>query len=232
MMSLLVLGALVMACSKSTTGPTDVRAPTGVVDASAPARTFSVSGTVFEHTVTNTRPLAGLHFTVGFPNRVQVDVVSDANGRYEAAGFPDGISILLSVFPDQDYRAPCPVPIALLKSNTLLDLHVVSQATLITAGLPASLPTPSNLPHVLGTVFEIASGPLRPAGGADVSLLGWDGYSSSSTLSGPDGRYLVCLPWDNEIPPTLRATKQGYQANVESVVLLSWDQQLDFELRR
>jgi hypothetical protein len=102
-----------------------------------------------------------LHFTVGFPNRVQVDVVSDANGRYEAAGFSDGISILLSVFPDQNHRAPSPVPIALLKSNTILDLHVVSQATLITSGLPASLPTPSSLPHVLGTVFEIASGQPR-----------------------------------------------------------------------
>jgi len=64
-MSLLAVGALIMACSKSTTGPTDERAPTGVVEASAPARTFSVSGTVFEHTVTSTRPLAGLHFTVG-----------------------------------------------------------------------------------------------------------------------------------------------------------------------
>lgn len=220
------LGALLVACRGSTSAPSGVGS--SPVGAAASGRTFNVSGTVFEHTVIQKRPLAGLHVTVGFVNRMQVDVVSDANGHYEAAGFPDGISIFLRVSPEQGYRAPCPAPIVLLKSNTLLDLDVVSNDTLLASGVPASLPTPNNLPHVLGTVFEIASGSLSPVGGAEVSLL--DGYSS--TLSGPDGRYLVCLPWDNEIAPTLRAVKDGYQPNVQSVVLSTWNQRLDFELRQ
>jgi hypothetical protein len=85
-----------------------------------------------------------------------------------------------------------------LSGDTQLDLHVAVGATLSAFGLPASLPTPNHLPHSVGMVLQTLSCQVMPLPGAEVSL--W----YASTLSGPDGRYLVCLPSDTNFRRSAR----------------------------
>jgi hypothetical protein len=163
-----------------------------------------------------------------------VDVISDANGRYEATGFPGRASINMTIPPEQGYRAPCPLALQLLSRNSILDLDVVSNVTLSTGGIPKSLPT--HFPTVSGTVSETASGGAIPVGGAAVDLF-YGPISEfgvmASTLADPSGRYLVCVPppGGNDQQFTLRAVKNGYQPVTQSIVI-SFDERLNFELRR
>jgi hypothetical protein len=237
------MAGLMAACGSPTASAPSATRPLDISATPISVAPFSVSGTVFEHTATETRPLAGLHFTVtgrtyylpaGPLAVMPVDVTSDANGRYEATGFPGRASIRMTVSPEQGYRAPCPLAIPLLGANSVLDLHVVSNASLSTGGIPASLPT--HFPTVSGMVSETVSGSVRPVGGAALDLL-FDPEAESgvfaSTLSDPTGRYVVCVPppGGNDQQFWVRALKNGYQPATQSLVI-SFDERLDFALGR
>jgi hypothetical protein len=87
--------ALLPGCGSHQTSVTPA-APSQLQLPEALLSTFTVSGTVFEHTSTGP-PLAGLHFSVGYPNAPQVDVASDGDGRYKATGLPSGKSVFLTL---------------------------------------------------------------------------------------------------------------------------------------
>ena len=61
-----------------------------------------MSGTVFEHTSSGSRPLAGLRLHLRA--RVAIpDVTTDASGRYEVAGVPQGVLIVAPAL-ETEYR--------------------------------------------------------------------------------------------------------------------------------
>ncbi len=194
---------------------------------------FSVSGTIVEHAVTGKRPLAGFHFTVigsgVTASPLTVDVTTDANGRYEATGFPRNAWITVSL---TGHRAPCPIYPSLLLSNSILNLDVVSDATLASTGIPDSLPTHS--PTISGTVSETASAGGSPIEGALLELsygtTPFDALVLASTLSDAAGRYFVCGQAIDELY-SLRVHKNGYQPATQAFgVLVS--ARVDLELRR
>ena len=152
---------LASACGGKSPSPAAPSAPGAAPTPVGPP--FSVSGTIFEHTVTGRRPLAGFHFTVTgsgvSASPLTVDVTSDADGRYEATGFPSRAHITVS---HAGYRAPCPqYTVLVLNSNSILNLDVVSDATLASTGIPQSLPTHFPL-TISGTVSET----VQAGGGA------------------------------------------------------------------
>ena len=227
---------LASACGGTSPSPSAPSPATAPTPAGPP---FSVSGTISEHTVTGRRPLAGFHFTVTgsgvSASPLTVEVTSDADGRYEATGFPSRAQITVS---HAGYRAPCPLyTVLVLNSNSILNLEVVSDATLASTGIPQSLPT--NFPLTIsGTVSETVPAGGGPVGGVALELFYGLPASESdralaSTLSDAAGRYLVCVP-----PPggtdqmfSIRARKNGYQPATQ-LVQVGAGERLDFELRR
>jgi hypothetical protein len=228
---------ILLASACGGTNPSAPSAPGAAPATAGPP--FSVSGTIFEHTVTGRRPLGGFQFTVtgsgGSGSPLTVDVTSDADGRYEATGFPGMTEITVSL---AGYRTPCPLhTVLVLNSNSILNLDVVSDATLASTGIPQSLPT--NFPlRVSGTVTETVTAGGGPVRGVALELFYGLPTSESdralaSTLSDAAGRYLVCVP-----PPggtdqmfSIHARKSGYQPATQSVQMVGAER-LDFELRR
>jgi hypothetical protein len=225
------------ACGGKSPSPSAPSAPGAAPTPVGPP--FSVSGTIFEHAVTGRRPLAGFHFTVTgsgvSASPLTVDVTSDADGRYEATGFPSKAQITVS---HAGYRAPCPLyTVLVLNSNSILNLEVVSDATLASTGIPQSLPTHFPL-TISGTVSETVPAGGGPVGGVALELFYGLPTSESdralaSTLSDAAGRYLVCVP-----PPggtdqvfSIRARKNGYQPATQSIQVVAAER-LNFELRR
>jgi hypothetical protein len=179
--------------------------------------TFTVSGTVFEHTLSGVRPQAGV------PIRIRVwgstivlrDGISDNAGRYEISGVPERGSLTIAPPDGSDYRAPCPSGSSgALTGDASFDVHVVSAALLSTSGVPASIPRHSVL-RFEGAVFERVSDATLPVAGATVDLAGDDSgrWVYATTLTDAKGGYMVCTA-----PPgvgtdqvhTVVAYKDGY----------------------
>jgi hypothetical protein len=222
---LLVLASACDGNSRSPSAPSTLSAAPPPADAP-----FNVSGTIFEYTATGTQPLAGFHFTVTASGTtfspLTVDVTSDANGRYEATGFPSRAFITVSL---AGYRAPCTLDTFRLSGNKILNLNVVSDATLASAGIPESLPTilrPFRARSPAGARRRrTARAVLRPD---DLGV-----RRSREHTVGCAGRYLVCVP-----PPggsdqvfSIRARKNGYQPATQWVQIVS-NERLNIELRR
>jgi len=215
------------ACGQSATEPTPLPLlPPPAVP--PPAVTFTVSGTVFEHTATGTRPGAFVPLVVRSWGRspVVASAISDANGHYEAGGLPgngDAISIAPPV--DSGYRAPCPSGTSGLKSHGAFDVHVVSTTLLASAGAPESLPRGAVI--FAGVVFENSSdGRALPIAGATVDLTAkLDPTVMSSTVTDHAGRYFAC-----SIPPGagtdqagwLRAAHEAYQPAAREAFPDTW----------
>jgi len=193
------------ACSQSATEPTPLPP---LPPLPPPTATFTVSGTVFEHTATGTRPGAFVPLVLRSWGRSPVfaSVISDANGHYETGGLP-GNGDAISIAPpfDSDYRAPCPSGTSGLNSDGAFDVHVVSTTLLASAGAPESLPR--GVVIFAGVVFEYSSdGRASPIAGAAVDLTAKsDPTVESSTLTDHAGRYFVC-----PIPPGAGADQAGW----------------------
>jgi hypothetical protein len=196
----------------------------------------TVSGTVFEHTMSGYRPLAGLPLSVRMwrpPGSIQI-VTSDQNGRYEASGIAVRDTVTVAPVMDSDYRAPCPPGVDVFGTTGTFDVHVVSTALLATEGAPSSLPR--SVIWVRGSVIGLTQQGLQPMTGASVELAATDSdaFVMSSTVTDRSGRYLLCTA-----PPGVgtdqlgwvRVRKEGYRLASRSI-LLGLNSLLDIELER
>ena len=215
------LGTAALVISLAACGQTAPSTPTPTLPPPPPpsppsSTTFTVSGTVFEHTFSDIRPQPGVPIRVRLWGRTSIllDGVTDSAGRYEISGVPPGASQVTIAPPDgSDYRAPCPSGGNGPTSDTSFDVHVVSTTLLSTSGAPASIP--SSFLSIGGTVLERVSDGTLPVAGATVDLAGDDSdrWVYSTTVTDARGRYLVCTA-----PPgvgtdqihTVRAHKDGY----------------------
>ena len=80
-----------------------------------------------------------------------------------------------------------------LQHDTARDIFLVSNELLAKHGIPSSLPIIE--PTISGLVFERTASGVRPVAGAGVGIdftagFGW--AASAFTVSGPDGRFLLC----------------------------------------
>ena len=130
-----------------------------------PSAMFTLTGTVYESTRDGRRPLAGI------PLDISVDYQSwpprattDAEGRYR---FSASSSEKLNVRAEKEgYSQPCRSAVALIE-DSVVDVYMVADATLLANGVPASMPVIQ--PTLRGTVFERATGSIRPVQGAKVT---------------------------------------------------------------
>jgi hypothetical protein len=192
--------------------------PTPVAPATPTAtRTFTVSGTVFEHTVTGRRPLPGLRLSLQLYSNGSMETTSDADGRYSVSGVPAGF-LWITPASNTGYLAPCPSGTDDLAANTFMDAHVVSVALLSGPGMPASVP--SGAIWTSGLVFERTTAGVRPVAGAMVEM-GEPNYRTT-TMSDVSGSYLLCTAvpgTGTDVKIFVRASKDGYASGSSSAVL-------------
>ena len=161
----------------------------------SPTPRVSISGTVYEHGPFGQRPLANAPVDVSSRWDYFIPtVVTGADGRYSAKGF--GETEYKARVDAQGYYQPCYASAFLRSLNVTIDAHVVSGATLVSDGLPATLPRIE--PVVSGRVFERTAQGDRPIPGASVVVDFGDNDTLPSpalfitTLTDSQGRYLVC----------------------------------------
>ena len=92
----------------------------------------------------------------------------------------------------EGYSQPCRAAVD-LKSDSVVDVYVVSNALLEKSGIPPSYPVVQ--PTLAGRVVERTLSGLAPIAGAQVivnfgALLGW--APSTRTVTDVTGRYLLC----------------------------------------
>jgi hypothetical protein len=216
------LGTAALVLSLAACGQTAPSTPTPILPPPPPpsqpaSTTFTVSGTVFEHTASGVHPQAGVPVRVrqwGAPGRL-FDGISDSAGRYEISGVPENRAAITIAPPSEsDYRAPCPSGSTAITGDASFDVHVVSTALLSTSGVPASIQR--SFLRVEGTVIERVSDGVLPVAGATVDLADDDSdrWVFSTTLTDARGRYMAC-----EAPPGtgsdqvlwVRVQKDGYR---------------------
>ena len=190
------------------------------------AATFTLSGTVFDHTNGTPEPRPSVLLRVNMPD-AGILLVSDRTGRYRISNIPPG-AVWVAPPVDSEYRAPCPGGAAQLSSDMLIDVHVVSASSLATNGMPATIPRSSV--WFAGTIFETAAGNRRVVGGAIVDL-----DDRVATLSDLQGRYTICsAPADtgSAASLTLSVSRDGFLPASRLVVGALGRDGIDVELIR
>ncbi len=231
----LVIGGMACGGSAPITGP---EAPEALAPPS-PSSASSIGGTVFEHTMSGARPLAGVRLRVSqalsdVRGHQVVDVTSGADGSFNVARRDPIHFVTAQTAPGSAYFTPCPAfTWSLPPTRVELDVHVVSGAILSTAGTPPSYPTQSQSGGyralISGRVVERTAGGLEPVPAATVAVGGND--EQYATLSDANGRYLLCSVGNPEVAVVVSARKAGYlTASEQNLPWFGWD--LDFELRR
>jgi len=136
-------------------------------------------------------------------------VTTDADGRYTLLNTAPTAGQKL-IAEKAGYSQPCRVPV--VPTSSAHDIHVVSNDTLSTAGLPASFPI---VPPVLeGMVFEQTPAGQQPIAGASIILdftggMGW--APSARTTTDPQGRYMLCNVEDSTgLGLSALVAKEGY----------------------
>lgn len=195
-----------------------------------PASTPGVSGTVWVHTAEGVKPFANQKLDAW----IETDrggyavpyIPIDAAGRYRLS-VPDGAS-RVRIKVAGAYQ-PCAVTLT-PQGDLTHDIHVVTDPLQLGARLPAELA--SVQPALAGTVYEITGEGRQPLKDVRLELDGLYGLGLpiASTLTGPDGRYVLCgMP---QLPGLyLYAIKEGYQWFETGSNLLG-QATLDIELRR
>lgn len=161
----------------------------------APTPPVAISGTVYEHGPFGQRPLANIPLDVSSRWTYFIPmVVTDANGRYSARGHEQ--TEYKARVDAQGYYQPCYAGTFLRSLEVTLDAHVVSGDTLVSSGMPATLPLID--PVISGQVFERTNQGNRPISGASVIV----DFADYDTIPGPapfittltdrQGRYTVC----------------------------------------
>jgi hypothetical protein len=176
-----VVVALVSACNSPSS-------PSVVPPATQPVAQVVISGTVWESTITGRQPLPGVGIDVSpeFQSWPPT-TTTDAQGRFHLTPIHGTGKVRAEL---TGYSQPCRVPIT---AFTGIDVYMVSNALLATAGIPSSLPI--RPPTLTGLVFEQTPQGRRPIAGATVigDFTGGDGWApSATTQSDATGRYLLC----------------------------------------
>lgn len=187
---------------------------------------FTLSGTVFDHTSGTPEPRPGVLLRINVPN-TDILLVSDRTGRYRIHGIPRA-AVWVAPPLDSEYRAPCPGGAALLGSDLLIDVHVVSAVSLAANGIPSTIPRTSV--WFAGSIFETVSGNRRPVGGATVDL-----DNRVATFSDALGHYTICsAPPDAAagLTMTLSVSRESYLPASRQVASALGQSGVDVELTR
>ena len=161
----------------------------------APMPPVAISGTVYEHGPFGQRPLANIPLDVSDRWTYSIPmVVTDAVGRYSARGHEQ--TEYKARIDAPGYFQPCYAGTFLRSLEVTLDAHVVSGDTLVSSGMPSTLPLVE--PVISGQVFERTPQGNRPISGASVVV----DFADYDTIPGPapfittltdsQGRYTVC----------------------------------------
>jgi hypothetical protein len=222
-------GAVIAVTACSPSAPGDVNTPP-TVPPSAPTgglAVSTVSGVAYEHTAGGIQPLGNLPLRVdgmrdGYAH-VTIDVVTDADGRYEVPGLEREF-VMVGARPQHAYLSPCSSRLW-LRNDDAVNVHVVSRAVLLATGTPQSMPPLSKLAGyplvgaVSGFVTESTPGGVRPVAEASVEHLYGDGRSGNPTgftLTNADGYYVLCGYWD-DYGQAVRVSKDGYRTAIQSI---------------
>ena len=232
------------ACGESVpiTGPQALELPSG----SSASRI--VQGTVFEHTTSGVRPLAGVRLRVFHAGTSEV--TSGIDGSFTVAVHDSTNFVRAQVAPGSPYFTPCPPFSWNRDARVELDVHVVSGVVLSTTGMPPSYPTESPVGGfrslITGRVVERTAAGLEPVPAATVTMAGAvplveptpgatvpvrEGDAVADTLTDANGRYLLCSVGNTEVAVFVSARKAGYvTASAHDLPWYGWN--LDFELNR
>jgi hypothetical protein len=167
------------------------------------------------------------------PDDPASEVTSDAAGRYTVF-VPAARWVVLDLPAGSGFYAPCAPGFDSTQAKGEMNIDVVSEAVLMTTGLPDSLP--STVINVRGSVVErTASGTTRAVPGASVWFSGEvDSVPQPGTLSDVRGNFLLCTSppgTGTDVVAWVRAAKTGYRAAAQSVTL-GWDYRVSLELVR
>jgi len=188
---------------------------------------------VYEVTAAGRRPLGGVGIDMSLEDESHLpQVTTDGDGRYT---FPMLPSLALSgqklIAVKAGYSQPCRVQVVPGIRNH--DIHLVSNVTLATAGMPASFPI---VPPVLsGAVFEQTPAGRQPIAGASIILDfsgGMDWAPSARTTTDPQGRYVLCnVEVRTGFGLSALVAKEGYASAFVDVTVRP-PNSFDFELKR
>ncbi len=215
--------AMILGCKDVPPGATP-SAPNEPPGPPAGPSSFTLSGTVFDHTAMGSQRVAGLPLRVRlWESNTFLDVTSDASGHFTISGVPRG-AVTIEPSVSSGYMSPCPTGTDVLNRHATFDVNVVSRTLLSTMGLPDSYPRTAL--WISGVTFENISGETRPVAGATIELGDMAGDRAfSRTLSDALGRYLVCTapPGTGTDQETFVVVhKDGYVPGRRRV-LMGWD---------
>jgi hypothetical protein len=128
-----------------------------------PSGSLTLSGVVYEHTAQGKQPLAGVPLDISYPgDSFPPRVTTDPEGRYEVRGLaPQNLKVNAKL---PGYSQLCRVAID-LGSDSVRDVHLVSDAVLSTTGVPRTMPMVQ--PILSGVVVERTAEGVRPVTGAE-----------------------------------------------------------------
>jgi hypothetical protein len=220
MTRVLIIGLALLAtgCSGTPTPATSPSPQSPVPGAPAPPQGTTISGVVYESTPEGLRPLPGVGLDISVEYQSWPPMVTtDNEGRYQLALLSSQNFKVRAEKPG--YSQPCAATF-MPTANTVLDIYMVPDAILSTAGVPSSMPT--RQPVVMGNVSEkMANGDTRRLSGAMViaDFSGGMGWSpSATTMSDAAGRYFLCGV-TSTLGIELYVTKSGYQSATVSAGL-------------
>ncbi len=175
-----------------------------------------LSGTVYEHGTFGRRVLPNIVLDVsGVFDRSDLQRRSDASGQYRVSALSGREMKVVAVAPG--FYQPC-MASARLTGDTTLDVHLVRDATLATAGIPASMPSAET--RVFGRVFgRTARGPRHMRAVDVIGFVGVDlgdhAVRVANTLTDSAGRYVLCGMRSGVILE-VSAEEEGFESNTRT----------------
>jgi hypothetical protein len=225
------VAASAVACNKTMpTAPTATNSQTPP-SASTPALSapFTLSGVVYESTADGVRPLAGVPLDVSVEyQQWPPKVISDNQGRYSVVLGKGQFKVAAQ---KEGFVQPCRANID-LKQSRVLDIFLVSIDLLAIRGMPLSLPIIE--PTLIGLVFERTANGVQPVAGARVLIDFSGGFGlavSANTVSGPDGRFLLCNVTDVGFAIGISARKSPLHSDFIGL-FVPFPKTIDIEVRR
>lgn len=195
-----------------------------------PGVTWTITGTITELGAQGQQPVAGAHISVYLYSSRRgghwMTDVTEADGRYELWGIPTGAVAVLYAGKGATLQ-PC-VHEVTVTNRTSLDIEIVPEAA---GGAAASAAARRGTgPFLTGVVFEqLADGTSVPIPNAEVTIGGDMTPLGATTITDPDGRYLVCgIRGNNEF--YVGAT--GFRKNSVREIDVSADMTLDVQMKR
>jgi hypothetical protein len=122
-------------------------------------------------------------------------IASDAAGRYQLTGLPNGATVWVAVWKD-GYFQQCAAPVLTVHGDLTLDVPIMSRSQISASSSP--LPSAPGTRVVSGVVFETTADGRRPVPNAVVDFEPIMDFPAAETSSDAQGRYLMCGLPDGE----------------------------------